>query len=222
MGCSGDVDSLGGEVDGPQLLVGLEVESVLGDGDLDHLGEVLLVLSVGGDSGGQDDCVDGDLDLGSESGVVGLDDVSVVGGQLVVDGVPQELDSQLAGPVVELLAEGVGPDVLVDDGDVGHRVLHLDLDGLAQGSCAADTAAVGDVLGPGSDALDERDVLSVEGSVLDLLLRDGLGHDLGVLSVVVLGGLVGGRTDSEQDDTDGVLGTVGELELEGHRRRAGA
>ena len=162
-----------GEVDGPQLLVGLEVESVLGDGDLDHLGEVLLVLSVGGDSGGQDDGVDGDLHLGSESGVVGLHDVSVVGGELVVHGVPQELDSQLAGPVVELLAEGVGPDVLVDDGDVGHRVLHLDLDGLAQGSCAADTAAVGDVLGPGSDTLDERDVLSVEGSVLDLLLRDG-------------------------------------------------
>ena len=131
MGCSCDVDTLGGEVDGPQLLVGLEVESVLGDGDLDHLGEVLLVLSVGSDSGGEDDGVDGNLDVHSESGIEDLDDVSAVVGQGLSLGVPQELDTHLAGPQVELLAEGVGPDVLVDDGDVRGGVGHLDLDGFS-------------------------------------------------------------------------------------------
>ena len=192
----------------------LEVVSILGDGDLDHLGEVLLLLPHGGDSCGEDKCIDGDLDLGSEDGVVCLHDVAIVCGQVVVNRVPEEFDTELACPGVELLAESVCPDVLVDDGHVGHGVVHLDLDCHAQGCCTADTRTVVDGAGPGSDTLDEHDVLCVEAAVCDLLLGDGLGHDLCVASVVVLGGLVCSGSDCEQDCSDGGVGSIGQLEVE--------
>ncbi len=102
----------------------------------------------------------------------------------------------------------------MDDGDVRSRVGHLDLDGFSAGLGAADPAAVGDVLVPGSDALDEDDVLSVEGSLVDLLLGHDLSHDLGIVAASHLGGLVHGGSDGEQDSTHGVLGSVVELELE--------
>ena len=79
----------------------------------------------------------------------------------------------------------------MEDRDVGHGVGELDLDRDAQRRGAAHTRAVVDVVAPGADALDERDVLGLEVSGVDLGLGLDLGHDLGVLSVVVLGGLVG-------------------------------
>ena len=205
VGCSCDEDSLGREVYGPELLVGLEVESVLAYRDLDHLGEVFLLLAHRSDSDGQGEGVHGDRYGVAEDGVVRLHEVAVVLGQLVLALAAEEPDSELAGLVVEVLAEGVGPDVLVDDGDVGGRVVHLDLDGVPDRTGAADTAAVADLLVPGTDALDEDDVLSGELSGSDLLLELHIGEDLGVGTVVVLDRLVLCGSDCEQNGSCGDL-----------------
>ena len=89
--------------------------------------------SVGGDTGGEDQCIDGDLDVVTEGHVECLHDFAVVLGHGCSGVGPDELDSELAGLEVHLLTESIGPDVLVDDGDVRHGVGQLGLDGDAEG-----------------------------------------------------------------------------------------
>ena len=133
------VDTLGREVDGPELLVCLEVESVLGDRDLDHLGELFLLLACGCDTVAQNDTVDGDGYVRTESEVECGDGVAIVCGQGCLLVVPEEPDSDLGCLPVHLLAESVCPDVLVEDGDVGGGVSELDLDRVPQSGGTADT-----------------------------------------------------------------------------------
>ena len=102
----------------------------------------------------------------------------------------------------------------MDDGDVGGGVLLLDCDRVADGCSAANTGAVADLLVPGTDALDEDDVLALELASVDLLLELYVGLDLCVRSVVVLDGFVLGCSDCELDCTDGGLGSVLEDDAE--------
>ena len=81
-----------------------------------------------GDSVCKNDTVNGDGDICSEGCVVCGDVVSIVCGQGLVLLVPEEPDSDLTCLPVHLLAESVGPDVLVEDGDVGGGVGQLDGD----------------------------------------------------------------------------------------------
>ena len=86
-------DTLGCEVDRPELLVGLEVESVLADRDLEHLCDLFLLLAVRCDTVAEDDTVDGDLDICTKDGVECLHGVAVVCGKRVGVAVPEEPDS---------------------------------------------------------------------------------------------------------------------------------
>ncbi|HQQ25681.1 MAG TPA: hypothetical protein PLR51_05295, partial [Methanomassiliicoccales archaeon] len=139
------------------------------------------------------------MDRGAEDGVLDHD-LAVRGhlGHLVLR-VADELHAELPSLLVHGLPEAVGPDVLVQDVDLGLGVLLLDLDGVLDRLGAAHAAAVGRLSVPGTNALDHDHVLGGELAFHEGLLQLVLGDHLLVLAVVVLGRDVGLGAGGDHD-----------------------
>ena len=136
--------------------MGLEEESVLIRGHLEHLAD-FLVARIRHRADAQGEQVRLEFDGLVQNRIENLEDQPRAVGadlRLAILVVADELHVELPGLLVEVLLEPEGPDVAVEDGDVPAGIHFLELEGVLHGLAAAVAAAIGTLGRARADALD--------------------------------------------------------------------